>query len=259
MLSSCAPAAPGSPADQRELHFRLGENCVNAMDYRGAIREFEESLETDPHLAAAHFELGWLYDQKMSSPVAAIYHYERYLQLESDASNADLVKQRIEVCKQKLAAEVLALPATFAEQRRLQELVVQHQRLEDESRLLLADLNGWRIYCSRLMASQTDSMFAVSNFVAVPRAVQSSPVWPTQVMAVAQPPPISQIDETANPALDMAELWRTHTVTAGETAFRIARRYGVSLEALLAANPGLVPRRMSVGLVLNIPLVQTHD
>ena len=46
---------------------------------------------------------------------------------------------------------------------------------------------------------------------------------------------------------------RTHTVTAGETALRIARRYGVSLDALLAANPGLEPRRMHVGQVLNIP------
>ncbi len=46
---------------------------------------------------------------------------------------------------------------------------------------------------------------------------------------------------------------RTHTVAAGETAVRIARRYGISLDALLAANPGLEPRRMRVGQVLNIP------
>jgi len=49
------------------------------------------------------------------------------------------------------------------------------------------------------------------------------------------------------------ETLRTHTVAAGETAVRIARRYGVSLDALLAANPGLEPRRMRVGQVLNIP------
>ena len=46
---------------------------------------------------------------------------------------------------------------------------------------------------------------------------------------------------------------RTHTVVAGETAVRIARHYGISLDALLAANPGLEPRRMRVGQILNIP------
>ena len=46
---------------------------------------------------------------------------------------------------------------------------------------------------------------------------------------------------------------RTHTVVAGETAVRIARQYGVTLDALQAANPGMEPRRMRVGQVLNIP------
>ena len=42
-------------------------------------------------------------------------------------------------------------------------------------------------------------------------------------------------------------------VAAGETAVRIAHRYGISLDALLAANPGLEPKRMRVGQLLNIP------
>ena len=51
------------------------------MDYQGAIQAFEESLEANPHSAAAHFELGWLYDEKESDPAAAIYHYQQYLKL----------------------------------------------------------------------------------------------------------------------------------------------------------------------------------
>jgi LysM repeat protein len=46
---------------------------------------------------------------------------------------------------------------------------------------------------------------------------------------------------------------RTHTVKPGETPTMIARRYGIRLEALLAANPKLEPRRLKVGQTLYLP------
>jgi LysM repeat protein len=46
---------------------------------------------------------------------------------------------------------------------------------------------------------------------------------------------------------------RTHTVAAGETLASIARKSGVSLTALQAANPGVTPKKMKVGQVLNVP------
>ena len=46
---------------------------------------------------------------------------------------------------------------------------------------------------------------------------------------------------------------RTHTVKAGETPSLIARKYGVKVEALMAANPKLDARRLQVGQALTIP------
>lgn len=46
---------------------------------------------------------------------------------------------------------------------------------------------------------------------------------------------------------------REHTVVRGDTLFGIARQYGVSLDALRAANPRIDPRRMQIGTVLVIP------
>jgi LysM repeat protein len=46
---------------------------------------------------------------------------------------------------------------------------------------------------------------------------------------------------------------RTHTVAAGETLASIARKSGVSLTALQAANPGVTPKKLKVGQVLNVP------
>ncbi|HEY5271580.1 MAG TPA: LysM peptidoglycan-binding domain-containing protein [Anaerolineales bacterium] len=45
----------------------------------------------------------------------------------------------------------------------------------------------------------------------------------------------------------------TYTVVQGDTLNGIAGRYGVTLEALLAANPGLQPAALSVGTTLIIP------
>ena len=87
------------------------------MDFPGAIEAFEQSLEANPHSAAAHFELGWLYDEKASDPAAAIFHYQRYLKLNPNADNADVIKQRIYRCKQQLAADVLPLPSAPAAQQ----------------------------------------------------------------------------------------------------------------------------------------------
>jgi LysM repeat protein len=46
---------------------------------------------------------------------------------------------------------------------------------------------------------------------------------------------------------------RTHTVKAGETPFAISRQYRIKLDALLSANPGLDPKRLRAGQVLNLP------
>ena len=80
------------------------------MDYQGAVEAFEESLEVNPHSAAAHFQLAMLYDEKESDPAAAIYHYQQYLKFDPNAENAEIVNQHIATCKQQLAADVMAMP-----------------------------------------------------------------------------------------------------------------------------------------------------
>jgi membrane-bound lytic murein transglycosylase D len=46
----------------------------------------------------------------------------------------------------------------------------------------------------------------------------------------------------------------THRVARGETLTHIARRHGVRVDALRAANPGLNPRRMQVGQTVQVPV-----
>ena len=46
----------------------------------------------------------------------------------------------------------------------------------------------------------------------------------------------------------------SHRISRGETLGGLAQRYGVSLNLLRAANPGVQPRRLSIGQRLVIPL-----
>jgi LysM repeat protein len=46
---------------------------------------------------------------------------------------------------------------------------------------------------------------------------------------------------------------RTHSIRAGDTPYSIARQYQIKVGSLLSANPGLDPKKMRVGQVLNIP------
>ena len=65
------------------------------------------------------------------------------------------------------------------------------------------------------------------------------------------------VAETARPAGRSAAKAtgsrRTHKVQPGETPLRLSRRYGFSVDAFLAANPGLDARKMKAGQTVNLP------
>jgi tetratricopeptide (TPR) repeat protein len=230
----CAPPDSGQADDEKEPHYVLGKSRVNAMDYAGAVEAFGESLEANPRSAAAHFQLACLFDTKQSEPAAAIYHYEEFLRLNPKADNAEVIRQRIYSCKQQLAADVLPLPSAPAAQKQLEDLAEKNRSLQDE-------VEKWRAYYAAQQAAQKNPAAPAPNAVSpTPDDVSVAPVNP----APAKPTP--------NAVPKPAKL-RTHVVAAGETMAAIARKAGVSLTALTAANPGVSPKKLKVGQTLNLP------
>ena len=242
-LSGCTPSGRSQLSEEKEPHFVLGKSRVNAMDFQGAIEAFEQSLEANPHSATAHFELGWLYDEKTSDPAAAIYHYQAYLKLNPNADNADVIKQRIYRCKQQLAADVLPLPSVPAAQQQLERLSEQNRQLQDE-------VGKWRAYyASQLAAAKTNST-PTPGYKTPQPTISPTPVQPAQ--NVSTTPAGANTGLPANPK-PAGAVPRTHTVVAGETAMGITRKFGVKLSALQAANPGVNLARIRTGQVLNLP------
>jgi LysM repeat protein len=222
-LAGCEPPGRSDADDTKEPHFVLGQSRVNAMDYQGAIEAFEESLEANPRSAQAHYQLAMLYEQHVPDAAAAIYHYGQYLKFDPKAPNADIVNQRIGTCKQQLAADVMAMPTAPAAMRQIEQLTEANQRLQMDV----------AYYSNQLAAAKINPPARQNNFSPPPNA---NPI---------PSPPVQNI--STGPKL------RTHTVVAGETAAGIARKAGVKLSALQAANPGVNLSRINVNQVLNLP------
>jgi LysM repeat protein len=243
-LGGCAPGQ-GQSDEEKEPHFVLGQSRVNAMDYPGAIEAFEESLEANPQSAAAHFELGWLYEEKAADPAAAIYHYERYLKLNPNAGNVALIAQHIDACKQQLAADVLGLPSSSAAQQQLEKLAGQNRELQQQVDQLQDSVKQWNAYYASQLAERSNAP-PQNNVFASPNPGPT----PADISVTPAPAP----DGTPNqPAPPKSSRPRTHTVVTGETAVGIARKFGVKLNALELANPGMNPARIRAGQVLNLP------
>ena len=231
VLGGCLPAVPGD--EEKEPYFLAGKSHVSTMDFKGAIESFERAVEVNPKSAPAHFELGWLYDQKESDPAAAIYHYERYLKLLPNSGKEEMVKAHILACKQQLAQTVSLGPVTEKQTRELELLMDERQRLRE-------DLEKWRTHALRLqsMTNQPAATLPVTR--------------PTPLSASAQPVP-TESTSGVRPTATPAATHRTHTVKGGETFSMIARQYSVKAETLMAANRKLDPRRLRIGQVLVIP------
>ncbi len=248
-LCGCLPTATSQLDEQKNPYYLAGKERAASRDYKGAIEAFEKALEVNPRSALAHFELGVLYDQRENDYAAAIYHYNKVLQLrprgEYPAENAKL---RIPACKQemvKMDTLTTSNPTALQEFERLRE---ENQQLRKQIEYLNAQLQSRLTATPQPGAAQARQGQTPSP---VPR-LTGTPTRPGQTNLVrsAAPPPSRSPVPAARPA---AAGMRTHIVKPNETLAGIARQYGVKLDALMAANPGVDPKRLKVGVSVNVP------
>jgi LysM repeat protein len=243
-VNGCFPAGDSQLDEEKEPHFLTGRNRASAMNFPGAIESFEKALEVNPHSASAHFELGWLYE-KEGDPAAAIYHYQRFLRFRPGSEKADLVQSRIKYCKAELATSVSALGP-------MPQAGHDYERLMLENRDLKALLLQWQT-----SAAASHLTAPASPPVESPAPVHESPTQAPQTVRVESRPPgsASTVASGTPPAVHLVPVsLRTYTVRSGDTPSAIARKCGVSVNSLLAANPQVRPTRMQPGQVLTLPV-----
>jgi LysM repeat protein len=248
-LNGCEPTGQSQQDEEKEPHFIDGMRALNTYDYGGAVDEFEKAVEANPHNASAHFELGCLYegtrqgaeqDPKEQDSAAAIYHYEQFLKLRSNAPNADFVKQRIINCKQDLAKAVLPLPTTPGVQRDLEQLL-------EENKQLRAQVDQWQAYVKTLTNNQLATVQDHSHLPII--ETQRPPTFVT----TTNPAPYAFQSDAHPPSHQPTHVSVTYVVQSRDTLASISRKFNVKLPALALANPGINARKLRVGQTVNIP------
>ncbi len=239
IASGCFPVADSQSDEKREPHFLEGKALVGQMDYQGAIDSYEKALEVNPRSAAAHFELGWLYEDKAGDPAAAIFHYQRYLKFSPHPDQADVVNQHITSCKLELAKTVSAVgPLPSPAQRDLERVLLENKQLHDTVTTLQSQLDQLKAtpvprvpnYTTPLPQTPVEKPAPPRNNAVVPHAAESSSGT-------------SSLRGTAH----------TYSIKSGDTPTALAKKFGVSVNALMAANPQVNAKHLHVGQVLNIP------
>jgi LysM repeat protein len=240
IASGCFPSGDSPLDEQKEPHFITGKNLATQMDFQGAIDAFEKALEVNPHSASAHFELAWLYENKAQVPdyAAAIYHYDRFLKLSPRSDKADLVRAHINSCKMELAKTVSAF-SPWNGQHDMENLMLENKNLKAQLAQYQAAANRPPSPAPQVMSQP---------------APQPAPMHTPPTPA---PRPVELVRSTPQPpgsSRPVAAIGtRTHTIKSGENPSIIAREYGISVAALMAANPQMRPTHLQVGQSLNIP------
>jgi tetratricopeptide (TPR) repeat protein len=215
--------------EARDPLLRRARERRQAQDMPGAIAYYQRALDKKPTLARAHLELGSIYDQSQGDYVRAIYHYERYLELQPEAEKKDLVHDLILRARISFAA---SLPD------KSNEAVKQIAILKQEITALQQELE---------------------RYSSAPRATPSATA-PTERAAAASSAgaATSSAANAPVPAVAVAMTMEPYVVVSGDTLSRIAAKvYGDSQrwQEIYDANRAVLPKPQSirVGQTLQIP------
>lgn len=246
-LGGCLPSSDSQSDEQKDPYYLAAMSYKRSLNFKGAVEYFEKALDANPRNASAHMELGALYEQKVqneNAPAIAIFHYTRFLQLRPESELAEFIREHIKACRTEIAKPIALTPGTA------QSFMREMERLKAENAQLRTQLDAWARSAQQAAPAPGQIPVVQPPQQPVQPVVQPQPRPAPQGIAAVPPvrPP-----EPVPVAVKNTPQVRKHKVAAGETPATIARRYGVSADKLVEANPGLNPRRMRVGQELNIP------
>ena len=228
MVVSCERISKS--ADDRDSNVKRARDRRAVGDYFGALDHYEKALQRRPGAAFVHWEMAAIYDQHLTNDVRAIYHYERFLELDPKTERRPYAEQLLAAAKLSYAA---ALPV------RPNEAVQEIARLRKELDVVRA-----------LLAEERERAARIS----VPAATTAALAPGARVQG---PGPVT-LPETLRPAPSRTVTLESYVVQPGDTLSRIANKMyndPNKWNVIFEANKNILarPESVRVGQTLVIP------
>ncbi|HNX05428.1 MAG TPA: LysM peptidoglycan-binding domain-containing protein, partial [Opitutales bacterium] len=214
-------------SEEDEPSFRKGESLMKENRMDEALLAFEKVSDARRDCPESHLELGRIYMDHVKDPIAAIYHFRKYLELRPDSETARQVTQLIESAKKDFARTLPGDPFGTVSGSGQTDLAAEIRRLRAENAELRRSLTA-------------------SGQHPLPAAASAPTAQPSQPAPANQPP--AQRQASAH----------SYTVQTGDTLSKISDAvYGTTnrWQEIFNANKSQLksPHDLKVGMVLVIP------
>lgn len=291
VFTACQKEDPRFEAeDERNPLFEEAQKAIHDRDFEKAVKSYESALRKNPKVAAAHYEIGMLYSERLGDPVKAIYHLQRFLDERPNTDKAEMAKGHLENAKITFAATLPNSPVQNAElfakiqadnislKKEREELYKKvselegalssekesHTKaialLEEEKAKLTQSLNEAQKIASVAVTAPTAVASPVVNPV-IPNTPTPSPSATSQAqnaLAVTSAP--SQALSSPTPAAVVPSEVRSYTITKGDTLWKISKKFYSKdvvngIDRIKKANPEALPegKPLKIGTVITIP------
>jgi tetratricopeptide (TPR) repeat protein len=210
----------------------------------------------------SHLDAGLICLENIKDPIAAIYHFKKYLALEPNSPNAVHVHGLVDAATREFARTLPGRP--MDSQAGGGELLEQVDRLQRENDQLKAELLAARAGGAALpaMAAAGSAPGPSALPPAVPEVEGAAVVLTPVAPETPPPPPLAVAGRESSPPAKAvaASSGRNYTVQAHDTLYGIAKKvYGsasnAKVQGILQANRRVLPSATALkpGMELKIP------
>lgn len=237
--AACGPKSGSDTLEHGHPRMQEAARLIQQQDLEGALAIYARLLRQNPEFASAHLQMGMAY-QTLRDPVAAAYHFRRYLEQRPEGAKAEIVVQMMQ-------SELIRLVDQHPAIRAMQPPDVLE--LQDEISRLREQLQQAQLQRSRLELEARQARLKSDSIPATPAVVPVEA--PPRMQAVQEEPP-----HLLTPSVE--ELTRTYVVRPGDHLSAISQRmYNTPhrWREILDANREILPTERSLrpGQTLIIP------
>lgn len=204
-LTGCdRPSGLPFTSEDNDPDYTRGKQLIRQGREQEALAAFLRVIATrNDEAPESHLEAALLYQQQLKDPIAAIYHFRKYLELQPNSRQAALVRQRIDAAKRDFARTLPAHPLEDASVKL--EFMDQLERLQRENDDLKAEITALRAGLPEGAVPvvprprRTATGFVLQT--PAPAAPTPAPQAPSEDKVVDNAPP-QQLTESESPAAE---------------------------------------------------------